>query len=265
MYELAIYFLIFSFLGWCSEVCFAAYKHGKFVNRGFLNGPVCPIYGFGVAGVWFITGLISNDAVLVLTCFLLPSVLELVTGFVLEKAFHNKWWDYSKERWNVGGYICAKFSLIWGLVCIAAVKIIFPLIDSLISVLPKTATIVVVCVLLAVMLVDFIGTIFVVVKMNTRLKAIDALNEKIHSASDKIGQGVADGALALIKAKDKLKSDVSVFTKRLISAFPEMKSKKYLSLNELRESIKNKKKKKSEIPVSDDEKTDEPESEKIAG
>ena len=109
MYEFCIYFLIFAFLGWCSEVCFAAYKDGKFVNRGFLNGPVCPIYGFGVAGVHFVTGLIENDAVLVVVSFLLPSLLELVTGFVLEKVFHHKWWDYSKERWKVGGYICAKF------------------------------------------------------------------------------------------------------------------------------------------------------------
>ena len=246
MYALSIYFLIFAFLGWISEVCFAAYKHGKFVNRGFLNGPVCPIYGFGVAGVRFVVGLISNDAVLVVTCFLLPSVLELITGFVLEKVFHNKWWDYSKERWNVGGYICAKFSLIWGLVCIAAVKIIFPLIDSLIAVLPKTATIIVVCVLLATMLVDFIGTIFAVVKMNVRLKAIDALNEKIHSASDKIGQGVADGTLALINAKEKVKSEASIFTKRLVAAFPDMKSKKYRSLNELRESLKKRKEKNTE-------------------
>ena len=246
MYEFCIYFLIFAFLGWCTEVCYAAYKRGEFVNRGFLNGPVCPIYGFGVAGVRFVVSLISNDAILVLTCFLLPSVLELVTGFVLEKVFHNKWWDYSNERWNLGGYICAKFSLIWGLVCIAVVKIIFPLIDSLISILPETVTVIVACVLLGVMLVDFIGTIFTVIKMNTRLKAIDALNLKIHSASDKIGKGVADGTLALMKAKEKLKEEASVFTKRLVSAFPDMKSKKYFSLGELRESLKKKKEKKTD-------------------
>lgn len=241
MYEFCIYFLVFAFLGWCSEVCFAAYKDGKFVNRGFLNGPVCPIYGFGVAGVHFVTGLIENDAVLVVVSFLLPSLLELVTGFVLEKVFHHKWWDYSKERWNVGGYICAKFSLLWGLVCIAAVKIIFPLVDKFIEVLPVTPTKIVVIILLSLAVIDFIGTIMTIVKLNSRLKAIDALNAKIHAASDKIGKPFADGTLSLIAAKKKLAENSSVFARRIVAAFPSMSTKKYKSFAEFKAALLEKK------------------------
>ncbi len=237
MYGFCIYFLIFSFLGWCAEVCFAAFKDGKFVNRGFLNGPVCPIYGFGVAGVHFITGLIAHDAVLVAVSFVLPSLLELVTGFVLEKVFHHKWWDYSKERWNLGGYICARFSLLWGLVCIAAVKIIFPLVDKFIAVLPHTATLVVIIVLASLMFIDFIGTIATIIKFNNRLKAIDAINAKIHAASDKIGKTVAVGTLNLIAAKEKLTKNTSVFYRRIVKAFPTMSTKRYQSFDELKNAM----------------------------
>ena len=241
MYEFCIYFLIFAFLGWCSEVCFAAYKDGKFVNRGFLNGPVCPIYGFGVAGVHFVTGLIENDAVLVAVSFILPTLLELVTGFVLEKVFHHKWWDYSKERWNVGGYICARFSLLWGLVCIAAVKIIFPLVDKFIAILPLTPTKIIVIVLLSLAVIDCIGTVATIVKLNNRLKAIDALNTKIHAASDKIGKPFADGTLSLIAAKEKLTKGASVFARRIVAAFPTMSTKKYKSFAEFKAALTEKK------------------------
>ena len=237
MYEFTIYFLIFSFLGWCAEVCFAAFKDGKFVNRGFLNGPVCPIYGFGVAGVHFVTSLISHDAVLVAVSFFLPTLLELVTGFVLEKVFRHKWWDYSKERWNLGGYVCARFSLLWGLVCISAVKIIFPLVDKFIAILPFTATLVVIIVLCSFMLIDFIGTVATIVKLNKRLKALDAINAKIHALSDKMGKTVADGTLKLISAKEKLIKRPSVFTRRIIKAFPTMSTKKYNSFDELKATM----------------------------
>ena len=241
MYEFCIYFLIFSFLGWCSEVCFAAYKEGRFVNRGFLNGPVCPIYGFGVAGVHFVTGLIENDALLVVVSFLLPTLLELVTGFVLEKVFHHKWWDYSNEHWNVGGYICAKFSLLWGLVCIVVVKIVFPLIDKLIAVLPVAPAKIIVAILLVVATVDFLGTIGTIVNLNNRLKAIDALNAKIHTTSDKIGKPFAEGTIALISAKDKLMKNTSVFVRRIVAAFPSMSTKKYKSFLELKSVIAERK------------------------
>ena len=98
-YFACFYFVIYAFLGWCCEVIFAALKTGKFVNRGFLNGPVCPVYGFGmllVIGMQvFLLGSSDNIFTLFAGSFVLTSAIEFLTGFVLERVFHDKWWDYS--------------------------------------------------------------------------------------------------------------------------------------------------------------------------
>ena len=87
-------FFVYAFMGWCAEVAFAACKTGKFVNRGFLNGPVCPIYGFGlVAVILALTPLEDRLFLLFIASMAVTTVLELITGWVLEKAFHMKWWD----------------------------------------------------------------------------------------------------------------------------------------------------------------------------
>lgn len=139
MYLLLWIFFVYAFLGWCTEVSFAALTSGRFVNRGFLNGPVCPIYGVGVVIVlFFLDPLRGNTFLLFLGSVLLTSLLEWVTGFVLEKIFHQRWWDYSNEPFNLGGYICLRFSIAWGLACLFVVEIIHPSILWLIHLIPHT-------------------------------------------------------------------------------------------------------------------------------
>lgn len=113
LYQMYWIFVIYAFVGWCCEVAFAAVKSGTFVNRGFLTGPVCPIYGFGMLIVaLLLTPLANSWLLLFVGAVVLTSLLELVTGFVLERFFHQKWWDYSAFRGNIGGYICPQFSLL---------------------------------------------------------------------------------------------------------------------------------------------------------
>ena len=115
LYEVFAYFFCYSFLGWVTEVAFHAVTQGKFVNRGFLNGPVCPIYGTGMVAVLLILGEnISRAWLVFLVGVGLPTLIELITGWVLERFFHNKWWDYSSRRFNLKGYICLEFSILWG-------------------------------------------------------------------------------------------------------------------------------------------------------
>lgn len=114
-YELLWYFAIYSFLGWCMEVVFCTVRTGKLVNRGFLNGPVCPIYGFGMVIVLAVLGRFSdNVALLFFGGMALTSALELAGGWALKRFFHTTWWDYSDKPMNLGGYICLQFSLAWG-------------------------------------------------------------------------------------------------------------------------------------------------------
>ena len=119
MYRFLWIFFIYAFLGWCTEVSYAALVSGRFVNRGFLNGPVCPIYGLGVVLVMACLEPFRDNLLLLFVCsVLLTSLLEWITGFVLEKLFHQRWWDYSNEPFNLGGYVCLRFSIAWGLACV---------------------------------------------------------------------------------------------------------------------------------------------------
>ena len=94
IYELLCFFVIYSVLGWCLEVCFCTINTGQFVNRGFLNGPLCPIYGVGlVAVVALLEPVRDSLGLLYLGAVLVTSAIELVTGFLMEKLFHQRWWD----------------------------------------------------------------------------------------------------------------------------------------------------------------------------
>jgi hypothetical protein len=114
LYHILAYFLIYSCIGWCLEVIYAAATTGQLVNRGFLNGPVCPIYGFGMILVlFFLTPLEDDLLLLYIGGVILPSALELVGGWALYKLYHTRWWDYSDFPFNIGGYICLEFCLLW--------------------------------------------------------------------------------------------------------------------------------------------------------
>ena len=113
IYYSILYFFVYGFLGWCTEVIFAAFKQHRFVNRGFLNGPICPIYGVGVTLVIAcLEAFQSNLLLLYISSVILVTVLEGVTGWAMDKLFHNKWWDYSKLPFNIGGR-CMRFHRIF--------------------------------------------------------------------------------------------------------------------------------------------------------
>lgn len=171
LYYLFQCFFIYAFLGWCTEVAFAAFKEHRFVNRGFLNGPICPVYGFGVVAViHFLTPLRSNLLLLYLGSAILVTAIEWLTGFILEKVFHNKWWDYSNMPLNLNGYVCLLFSLIWGVFCVFIVDVFHPLIDTLLSHIPFLVGIILVCILVIAGLADLYVTASGILKLNKRLE-----------------------------------------------------------------------------------------------
>jgi len=196
MYLLVWIFFVYAFLGWCTEVGYAALETGRFVNRGFLNGPVCPIYGFGVVIVLScLEPLRDNLAALYLGSFLLTSLLEWATGFVLEKIFHQRWWDYSDEHFNIGGYVCLKFSLIWGFACVFVVKLLHPTVLLFIRLIPRTPGTVLLCAFGAAMAVDLTATVMTIAGINRRLREIDRLAARMREASNDFGEDLAEKVL----------------------------------------------------------------------
>ena len=155
LYRFLWIFFIYAFLGWCTEVSYAALVTGKFVNRGFLNGPWCPVYGFGVVIVLgCLTPLSGHLPALFAGSVLLTSLLEWLTGFALEKLFHQQWWDYSDQPFNLSGYICLRFSIAWGFACVFVVRLLHPTVLALIHLIPRLAGIVLLGLLGAVMAVN---------------------------------------------------------------------------------------------------------------
>lgn len=208
MYQFLWIFFVYAFLGWCTEVSYAALRTGKFVNRGFLNGPVCPIYGCGVVVVLVgLTPLKGNFVLLFLGSVVLTSVLELATGFVLEKLFRQRWWDYSDKPFNLGGYICLEFSIMWGFACLFVVDILHPSIEFFIRLIPHTLGWVLLGLFSAAMAVDLAATVRTIAKLNRQLDQIDQLARRLKTASNEFGENLADRVLEAAERNADWKED----------------------------------------------------------
>ena len=203
-YELVWIFIIYAFIGWCTEVSYAALDRGIFVNRGFLNGPYCPIYGCGVViVVAVLTPLKDNLLILFAGSFLLTSILEYITGFILEKVFHNKWWDYSNKPFNLHGYVCLKFSIYWGLACTFIMDVIHPIIYKGITMIPHILGVVLLCIIMSAFAVDCGVTVTTILKFNKRLKVMDEMAAKIHKLSDEIGENIYENVTTAVERSEE--------------------------------------------------------------
>ena len=223
LYRFVWIFFIYAFLGWCTEVSYAALVTGKFVNRGFLNGPVCPVYGFGVVIVLScLTPLADNLPLLFLGSVILTSALEWLTGFVLEKLFHQRWWDYSDEPFNLGGYICLRFSVAWGFACMFVVKLLHPTVLLLIRLIPHTLGLVLLALMGTVMAVDLAATVSTISKLNRRLEQIDQLAAKIKEASNEFGENLAEKVLDAAEKGAGWKEDMDELSFRLAERRAEL-------------------------------------------
>lgn len=281
-YDILFSFFIYGFLGWCSEVAFAAFKQHSFVNRGFLNGPICPIYGVGVAVVVScLDGLKDNLLLLYISSVVLVTALEWFTGFILDKLFHNKWWDYSSMPLNLNGYVCLLFSLIWGVACVLIVKILHPLIHKALDFLPEFVGWTCIVLFGVTLFVDLYVTVTDILKMNRKLAKMNEIATELHRISDEIGENIYEDVTEALELKeemaDRLKERAAEFherrkdlsedmreqiielrkhyrelilrnpahMKRIIRAFPKLESRKYKdALEDLREYIRKNGKKK---------------------
>ena len=134
MYDYLLYFLAFSFFGWCAEVIFYIFKTGRLVNRGLAKGPFCPIYGVGISLCYLTFGWVKSFLLLVLFSMAMATAVEFFVGAFIFRTTGNRLWDYSSERGNLFGYVCPRFSLIWGVVTAAVIKLIprlAPVVDFL--------------------------------------------------------------------------------------------------------------------------------------
>jgi uncharacterized membrane protein len=218
-YQLAWYFVMYSFIGWCLEVVYCTAESGKIVNRGFLNGPVCPIYGFGMLVVLFVLKLVPQGTgsipvwALFLGGMVLASAVELIGGWLMLRIFHARWWDYSDKPFNVGGFICLEFSLLWGLGAVVVVRGVQPALAHVANhKIPADIGWPILAVLYAVYFVDLVLTCVTVAGLNRDLKELDAVSAKLRTVSDALSVGLGTGALTADQKLDEGKLQVTLAT-----------------------------------------------------
>ena len=188
------WFFLYGCIGWGVEVVYAAIKERRLVNRGFLCGPICPIYGCGMVVLnWTVAALapsgegksVSTVAVFFVG-MVLTTAIELVGGWTLFKIYHIRWWDYSNMKFNIGGYICPQFSLLWGLGSVIMVKVVHPALAKASSPLPMKVLVPAEAAVLALFVVDLIVSAAAATGLNKKLKEIDEVRARLRVTSDKL-------------------------------------------------------------------------------
>ena len=212
-------FTIYAIIGWLMEVSLSFIQHHKFVNRGFLIGPYCPIYGFG--GVT-ITILLSNfmktidnvslvDSIWISTIVIMfiCGTLEYITSWLMEKLFHARWWDYHRFKFNINGRVCLENSIWFGLLGALLIYIINPFLSSVIAMISDKVLIIVGSVLLVIFITDLIISLNVTIRIKntiTKLVKKDSTEDFNHKIKEIINGKILNRRL--FKAFPKIKINV---------------------------------------------------------
>ena len=225
LYHILAYFLIYSCIGWCLEVIYAAATTGQLVNRGFLNGPVCPIYGFGMIIVLFaLTPLQHSILLLYIGGVILPSALELVGGWALYKLYHTRWWDYSDFPFNIGGYICLEFCLLWGVGTLVVMRIVHPVVADLVDLIPPFVGVILMCFLYAVYAADVVATAIAASALADTLDTMEQLGDSIHAVSDAMTQLLGTTTLNADQKLDEQRLQLKLAAAEAREAAPEKRA-----------------------------------------
>lgn len=240
LYFFVLYFFTYGFLGWCTEVAYATTKQRTFVNRGFLNGPICPIYGVGVGVVVMFLEPVENNLVLLyIVSTVLVTVIEGLTGYFMDKIFRHKWWDYSNQPLNIGGYVCLLFSLVWGVACVAIVKVIHPMIHNALAMIPITVGIVLIVVLGSGLLADLYVTASAILKLNKRLDAMEKIAAELREVSDKVGENIYENVMETMEFSEEKKKQLGFAVSDMREKMEETKQQLDLIASELHEKVES--------------------------
>lgn len=180
-------FFTYCFLGWVWESCYVSFLRKEWVNRGFLHGPIVPIYGFGAVSILLLTLPFKENILLIYILGLLAaSTLEYVTGALMEKIFQMRYWDYSHHKFNLKGRISLFVSLAWGLFSILLVKLLHPPIEKILLKIPNYLAEPISLILIIIFAVDATMSIQSALDMKKLLKQLKKSNELLSTLELKI-------------------------------------------------------------------------------
>lgn len=253
IYELSwqiifLLFISFSFIGWASEVTYVGiFSAHKFINRGFLHGPICPIYGVGGILILSLPQIILKSWILLFfSSMILCTIVEYFASWILEKIFHMKWWDYSKYRFNIHGRVCLLNSLLFGVLSVLIVYFVEPFILKFWQGFSFYWQGFFASALLIILILDLIVTVKELVDFTATMKKIKTFSENLRAKFEKeewfLGETLQE-KLNSVKEYAKLKKDqihqtfldrIEVIqnekrpvVERFLNKFPSAKSRKF--------------------------------------
>lgn len=245
---LSVYFILFifySFIGWFYEsAIFSVVKHHKFIDRGYLIGPCCPIYGIGAVINLFILKDITNAALIFIISMVTACILEYFTSYAMERLFDARWWDYSEYPFNLDGRICLYGCLSFGVGNVILIKFVNPLVVTLIDTFSLNYINLISLFLLFIIFIDTTFSTIRLKKFNEKLQCLqDSVNEIVNSIIGDKKRYIKDN-LKIIKGNEltisilNVKKHFKIGELRILHAFPMYYSTRYNAIIEkIKETI----------------------------
>ena len=243
-----LWLMFYSFVGWVYESLLCSFSARRWINRGFLNGPYCPIYGFGAVLDLLILGRITQPVLLFFLGALVTCTLEYLTSYVMEKLFHARWWDYSERKFNLNGRVCLIGAVVFGAFSVVLILLIHPAVARATAWLPPLARHILSAALLVLLLTDTAVTVGGFSGFNRRLKELSVLLEQAKTeAADRLHRSLSHSALYR-SFTEKLNRQ----QRRMLAAFPKLKSVSYNHLlSGLKQAVRERRGKKAPDGTSD--------------
>ena len=211
-------FFLYSFLGWCLEVICKLITEKRFINRGILIGPICPIYGYGVLIMTLFFRKYLNDPITLFILIIVScSILEYFTSYFLEKVYHTRWWDYSTKKFNINGRICLETMIPFGILGLLIMNYMNPIVFNLLNILPNY-------------LIYILGTIFLITYIIDNIISckiiynIQKLSKEIQSKQI-IKKDDTERITRLVRKQ--IEKSMKLLDRRLIHAFPHLEMLKF--------------------------------------
>ena len=205
-------FLIYSFFGWCMEICCSLVERKRFVNRGFLLGPYCPIYGCGAIIITFLLGKLTNwPIILFIMAILLCGILEYSTSFLMEKIFHLRWWDYSRKKFNINGRVCLDTIIPFGILGLIIIYITNPFFLDKIYKIPDQTLTIIFYILFTIFVIDNIISLVTILGIRNTTAKINKENTEDNT------EEITKKVRAILLGK-------SYTERRLLNAYPKLQA-----------------------------------------
>ena len=210
IYYYFLLFIIYSFIGWLIEVIGKLFEKHKFINRGFLVGPICPIYGHGcIVMILTLSKFKDNPLTLFINAIFICSLLEYFTSYFMEKIFKARWWDYSTKRFNLNGRICAETMIPFGILGTLVICVINPIFEYILNMFDFETIKITAIVLFVIYLIDYIISLIIMFGFKGTLKTVEK-----------------DGTEEITKKVKDILINKNVLYKRLVEAFPNFMNPK---------------------------------------